>query len=160
MLKPTNSIVIYGWMVEGLHLQGTELLIYAIVYGFCQDGGQKKIALSYFQGWLTTTGRQAIRIVNALQSKGYIHVVRKHGKQGLYSIDRQAMAEAIRVAFELKEKEGKKEETIDLPSKGPNTLNDFAKEQYEKLRMEKELGQVKYDPEVADIIRNGNPWNF
>ena len=151
MLKPTNSIVIYGWMVEGLHLQGTELLIYAIVYGFCQDGGQKKIALSYFQGWLINKRRNVIRVISNLQSKGYIHVVRKHGKQGLYSIDRQAMAEAIRVSFELKEREGK--------TKGPNTLNDFAKEQYKKLRMEKELGQMKYDPEVARIIRESNRWN-
>jgi hypothetical protein len=37
-MKDKNYIVIQGWMVNKLKLSGNELLIYAIIHGFSQDG--------------------------------------------------------------------------------------------------------------------------
>jgi hypothetical protein len=37
-MKDKNYIVIQGWMVNKLKLSGNELLIYAVIYGFSQDG--------------------------------------------------------------------------------------------------------------------------
>ncbi len=33
-----NYIVIQRWMIDELNLSGNELLVFAIIYGFCQDG--------------------------------------------------------------------------------------------------------------------------
>lgn len=37
-MKGNNFIVIQGWMCNELELKGNELLIYALIYGFSQDG--------------------------------------------------------------------------------------------------------------------------
>ena len=36
-----NYYQVSGWMLNRLHLKGTELQIYAIIYGFSQDGESK-----------------------------------------------------------------------------------------------------------------------
>ena len=40
-MKDTNFISIQGWMRTELNLSGNELLVYAIIYGFSQDGESK-----------------------------------------------------------------------------------------------------------------------
>lgn len=37
-MKNENYIVIQGWMINELKLNGNELLLYSIIYGFSQDG--------------------------------------------------------------------------------------------------------------------------
>lgn len=37
-MKSSNYVVIQGWMCNELGLKGNELLIYALIYGFSQDG--------------------------------------------------------------------------------------------------------------------------
>lgn len=37
-IRNENFVVIHGWMVNTLGLSGNELIIYALVYGFSQDG--------------------------------------------------------------------------------------------------------------------------
>lgn len=39
MIKPNNYYVVLGWFITDLKLTGNELLIYSIIYGFCQNGG-------------------------------------------------------------------------------------------------------------------------
>lgn len=41
MFNSTNYINIPGWMITDLGLNGNELLVYAIIYGFSQDGTSK-----------------------------------------------------------------------------------------------------------------------
>lgn len=38
MLKSENYVVIQGWMCNELNLKGNDLLVYALIYGFSQDG--------------------------------------------------------------------------------------------------------------------------
>ena len=45
MLKSDNVVIIHGWMCNELELKGTELLVFALIYGFSQDG-----ASSFFGG--------------------------------------------------------------------------------------------------------------
>lgn len=40
-VKDNNFIAIQGWMRTKLNLKGNELLIYALIYGFSQDGNSK-----------------------------------------------------------------------------------------------------------------------
>ena len=42
-MKSNNYIVIQGWMCNELNLKGNELLIFALIYGFSQDGISKFI---------------------------------------------------------------------------------------------------------------------
>ena len=37
----SNYITVQGWMVNDLHLKGTELLVYATIFGFSQTEGQR-----------------------------------------------------------------------------------------------------------------------
>ena len=49
-MKSDNFVVIQGWFCNELNLKGNELLVFALIYGFCQDGqsvfsgGRKYIA--------------------------------------------------------------------------------------------------------------------
>ena len=40
-MKSDNYVVIQGWMCNELDLKGTELLVFALVYGFSRDGASK-----------------------------------------------------------------------------------------------------------------------
>lgn len=37
-IKSENFVVIQGWMCNELNLKGNDLLVFALIYGFCQDG--------------------------------------------------------------------------------------------------------------------------
>ena len=37
-VSPDNYVAIQGWMITDLNLKGNDLLIYAVIYGFSQDG--------------------------------------------------------------------------------------------------------------------------
>ena len=37
-MKDENYIVIQGWMINNLKLKGNELTIYALIYGYSQNG--------------------------------------------------------------------------------------------------------------------------
>ena len=39
----TNFIIIQSWMVKYLKLRGTELLFYAYIFNFCQEGKTYRI---------------------------------------------------------------------------------------------------------------------
>ena len=73
MIKDENFIVIHGWMTTKLGLKGTELLVYAAVYGFSQDGssvfaGSRK----YLAEWCNCSLRSIDYALKSLTDKGYI----------------------------------------------------------------------------------------
>lgn len=74
---------IQGWMVTDLGLGGTDLIIYAIVYGFTQDGSSECwSSLDYFASWCGCDKRTVIRSIDRLVEKGYI---KKRQRQGTTS---------------------------------------------------------------------------
>ena len=73
VFKDTNHIVIQGWMRTKLGLKGVELIIYAIIYGFTQEGetafyGSRKYMAEASGSALPTVDRAIISLIE----KGYI----------------------------------------------------------------------------------------
>ena len=71
-----NYIAIQGWMVEQLGLKGNELLAYALIHGFSQDGkNQFTGSLTYIQQWLNCAHSTAVLTLQSLVKK---QLVKKH----------------------------------------------------------------------------------
>lgn len=76
-----NYIVIQGWMIQDLQLSGNELLAYALIYGFSQDGeGEFKGSLSYLSSFLCVSKRNTIEILKRLVDKQLI--IKKESIEG------------------------------------------------------------------------------
>ena len=66
-------IHIQWWMAQRLKLSGNELLTYAIVYGFSQDGESSFLGSSKYVSYALMVSRQtAIKALDSLTSKGLI----------------------------------------------------------------------------------------
>lgn len=60
-------------MVNELKLKGTELLVYAIIYGFSQDGDNKFTgSVRYLATWCNTTKMGIYKVLKKLVDKGLI----------------------------------------------------------------------------------------
>lgn len=64
MIKNTNYITIQGWMKNELKLNGNELLVFAIVYGFLQDGKFYTGSRQYIADWIGISTRWVQEILN------------------------------------------------------------------------------------------------
>mgnify|MGYP003295229721 CR=1 FL=1 len=72
-VKRENYIVIQGFMLTDLNLKGNELLIYACIYGFSQDGSNKFTgSLQYLADWTNSTKQGVMKNLKSLVEKGYI----------------------------------------------------------------------------------------
>ena len=68
-----NYIVIQGWMVTELGLKGSELIVYALIYGFSQTENQVfSGSLQYLADWTNCTKQGVIKTLKSLIEKGYI----------------------------------------------------------------------------------------
>lgn len=66
-------INIQKWMVDGLGLSGNELIAFAIIFGFSQDGESKfKGSLRYIMNWLGCSKPTAVKTLSTLVEKGYV----------------------------------------------------------------------------------------
>lgn len=72
-VNPDNYIVIQGWMVTELGLKGNDLLVYAIIYGFSQDGETRFTGgLQYLADWTNSTKSGIQKNLANLLSRGLI----------------------------------------------------------------------------------------
>lgn len=72
-VNSNNYIVIQGWMVKDLALKNNELLIYAIIYGFSQDGDNKFTgSLQYLADWTGSTKQGVSKNLKSLLEKNLI----------------------------------------------------------------------------------------
>ena len=73
MIKDENYYVVHGWMRNRLALRGNELLIYAVLYGFTQDGvSEFRGTLEYISEFVGSTTRTTRSILNSLCEKGLV----------------------------------------------------------------------------------------
>lgn len=80
-------LVIQKWMLTKLNLKSTELLVYAIIYGFSQDGqGECWASLDYFLLWTGASKRSVIRAINSLEEKGLIKRRKRVGTTSALSV--------------------------------------------------------------------------
>lgn len=80
-VKDGNYINIQAFMIRDLNLKGNELLVYAVIYGFSQDG--KNVfngSLQYLADWTNSTKRAVINVLKNLVDKGLIEKI-DTGKQ-------------------------------------------------------------------------------
>lgn len=71
-MTKSRYITIQEWMLE-LGIGGNDLLAYALVYGFCQDGTSSFTgSLNYVAQWLGTTRRTALSVLQRLEERGLI----------------------------------------------------------------------------------------
>lgn len=72
-VKEENFICIQGWMISKLNLKGNDLLVYAIIYGYSQDGSSCfSGGLQYLADWVNGTKRGVQKNLDNLESKGLI----------------------------------------------------------------------------------------
>lgn len=72
-VKNKSYVNIQGWMVAELGLSGNELLVYAIIYGFSQDGeGEFTGSLRYLMDWTGSSKNTVMRALVSLEEKGLI----------------------------------------------------------------------------------------
>ena len=68
-----NYYQVSGWMINCLELKGTELQIFAIVYGFSQDGESMfSGSISYLCDWLGVSKPTVINALKSLVAKEYL----------------------------------------------------------------------------------------
>ena len=83
-IKNENYIMISGWMIKELNLKGSELLVYAIIYGFSQDGINKyEGSRQYLADWCNCTKQGIDRALKNLLKK---KLITKEEKQKLEKI--------------------------------------------------------------------------
>lgn len=77
MIEDTNYFCVQGWMRNRLGLKGNELTVYAIIYGFSQDGeGAYSGSIKYIQEWLGIKSKQTVySTINGLVEKGFIEKI-------------------------------------------------------------------------------------
>lgn len=72
-VKRDNYLHICGWMITDLNLKGNELLVYAIIYGFSQDGEQRfSGSLQYLADWTNSSKQGVSKCLKSLVDKGLI----------------------------------------------------------------------------------------
>lgn len=72
-MKNENYIQIQGWMINELNLKGNELLLYAIIYGFSQDGkSEYHGSISYIEDAIRASRPNIIKILKKLLDKKLI----------------------------------------------------------------------------------------
>lgn len=65
-----NYLTIQGWMVSKLGLSSNDLLTYALIYGFCQDGESEFTgSINYITKWLNCSRPTAIKTLKNLTDK-------------------------------------------------------------------------------------------
>ena len=72
-MKSEQFITIQGWMRTELGLKGNDLMVYAIIYGFSQDGENRFTGtLQYLADWCGATKNGIQKNLKNLIDKGYI----------------------------------------------------------------------------------------
>lgn len=111
-VKNEHYITIQEFMVNDLELSGNELIAYALIYGFSQDGESYfKGSLSYVAKWLNCSKATACTILNKLADDGFLEKKEKNVNgvrlcdYTAYPIDENTLSEIKEKKKERKEKE-------------------------------------------------------
>lgn len=83
MIKDENYFVVHGWMRNRLNLKGLDLDVYAVLYGFSQDGESEfRGTVKYIMDF-TGSGRTAVKnSLNRLAENQLIRKVERNQKTG------------------------------------------------------------------------------
>lgn len=84
IIKDENYFTVFGWMRNQLKLNGNELNVYAVIYGFSQDGESEfKGSQAYIMDFTGIQSNNTLcRILKSLKSKGYIEELSHNSQNG------------------------------------------------------------------------------
>lgn len=68
----TEYFVIYDWMVLNLKLFGNNLLVYAIIYNYCQQKEWFSKSIGYLAKWTNSTKQGIIKNLKYLCQYGFL----------------------------------------------------------------------------------------
>ena len=72
-MKNKNFYTVTGWMINDLKLSGNELICYAIIYGFSQDGESMFMGSSkYLAEWMNASQPTVLKVLKKLVEKRLI----------------------------------------------------------------------------------------
>lgn len=72
-MKDNSYVVIQSFMLNDLHLKGNELIVYAVIYGYTQDGEHWYYGTrGHLAEWCGATKGTITNCLNSLLEKGYI----------------------------------------------------------------------------------------
>lgn len=95
-VKDNNFIAIQGWMRTKLNLKGNALLIYALIYGFSQNGESRfKGSRKYIAEWCGCSLDTVDRTLGSLVAKGFIAKYHYTDDNGSRLVDYAAILTAI-----------------------------------------------------------------
>lgn len=95
-VKDNNFIAIQGWMRTRLNLKGNELLIYALIYGFSQDGQSRFTgSRKYIAEWCGCSLDTVDRSLSSLVGKGFLAKYPHTDENGSRVVDYAAILKAI-----------------------------------------------------------------
>lgn len=84
-INNNNYITIQGWMINDLNLKGNELILYALIYGFSQDGKSKfNGSLNYMMNWLNASRPTVVDTLKNLLNKNLIQKEKSEDGQICY----------------------------------------------------------------------------
>lgn len=90
-VKSNSYVNIQAFMVNELHLSGNALIIYAVIYGFSQDGDSWFTgSRSYLAAWCQASKSTVSRNLETLCADGLIER-REHVKDGVLLVDYRAV---------------------------------------------------------------------
>lgn len=73
MINPNAYYTVQGWMISELGLKGNALAVYAIIYGFSQDGVTEYAGSSkYLSEWLNCSKRTVLTTLAELVERGLL----------------------------------------------------------------------------------------
>lgn len=106
-ISDTNFYTVFGWMLNVLELKGNELSIFAIIYGYSQDGESEfDGSISYLQSFANVSSKQTVyTMLDSLQTRHYIkkrEFTKGKVKRCAYSVDFEAIAQMHKSLANLK----------------------------------------------------------
>ncbi len=116
-IKDDNYIQISGWMLNKTDLKGLELMLYALIHGFSQDG--KSFfhgSLSYMEAWTRSSKSGVLKALKNLQAAGLIDK-RQAQTRGVWECQYWTTASREPQAMEKRnERQEKKQEALSKPA--------------------------------------------
>lgn len=86
-IRNENYVNIQGWMITELGLKNAELMIYALIYGFSQDGqGRFRGKLAYLMEWTQASKQTVLNAISSLVGRGLIvkaEIPQLNGQRGV-----------------------------------------------------------------------------
>ena len=95
-IKPTNTVLLQGWMITELGLSGTNLIIYALIYGFTQtEEHWFSGSVEYISQWANVSERTVQRSLPLLEEQGLIEREVREGRTTRYRANLNAVNNAL-----------------------------------------------------------------